>query len=86
MARRLTKSQRAKLDMLKKALESSWDEMDKKSRRLVAINDDPESKDSWMEAIESLAYAGVDYHKNHDAVFAYSEELEAKGVDPKYLL
>ena len=85
MARRLTKSQEAKLDRLKKALESSWDEMDKKSHRLVAINDDPESKDSWIEAIESLAYAGVDYHKNHDAVYAYRDELEAKGVDPKYL-
>lgn len=85
MARRLTKSQEAKLDMLKKALENSWDEMDKKSRRLVAINDDPESKDWWFEAIESLAYAGADYHRNHDAVFAYSHELEAKGVDPKYL-
>ena len=85
MARRLTKSQEAKLDRLKKALESSWDEMDKKSHRLVAINDDPESKDSWIEAIESLAYAGGDYHKNQDAVYAYRGELEAKGVDPKYL-
>ena len=85
MARRLTKSQEAKLGRLQKALGGSWDEMDKKSRRLVAINDDPESKDWWIEAIESLAYAGVDYHKNHDAVFAYRDELEAKGVDPKYL-
>src|ERR1035438_2417842 len=75
MAHRLTKSQKAKLDRLQKALENSWDELDKKSRRLVAINDDPESKDSWIEAIGSLAYAGVDYHKNHDAVFAYRDEL-----------
>ena len=85
MARRLTKSQEAKLGRLQKSLEGSWDEMDKKSRRLVAINDNPESKDSWIEAIESLAYAGLDYHKNHDAVFAYRDELEAKGVDPRYL-
>ena len=85
MAKQLTKAQEARLDRLRKALESSWDEMDKKSRRLVAINDDLESEDSWIEAIASLAYAGVDYHTNHDAVFAYTDELEAKGVDPKYL-
>jgi hypothetical protein len=51
----------------------------------VAINDDPESEDSGIEAIESLAYAGVDYHTNHDAVYAYRDGLEAKRVDPKYL-
>jgi ABC-type molybdate transport system substrate-binding protein len=85
MAKKIAKSQEAKLDRLQKALESSWDELDKKSRPLVAINDDPESEDSGIEAIESLAYAGVDYHTNHDAVYAYRDGLEAKRVDPKYL-
>jgi predicted RNA-binding protein with PUA domain len=81
MAKQLTKKQQARLDVLQKALENSWDEMAIKAKRLVSINEDDESKDSWIEAIEDLAYAGIDYHKNHDAVYRHREALEAQGYE-----
>lgn len=79
MAKQLTKAQEAKLDKLQKALEGSWDEMDKLARKLVEINDNDALIGGWLDAITNLANAGERYNENHDALYAYRNSREERG-------